>query len=244
MELQEGTIADLAPRGVLRAALNLGNPLLVKRFTPDADPVGLSVDLATELSDRLALPLKLVCFPGAGKVFEAAGSDVWDVAFLAIDRTRMQEMSFTSPYVTLEGSFAVRAGSAITRNEEVDRVGVRIVVGKGSAYDLHLSAVMKHAEIVRVPTSDLVVSTMVREGYEVAAGVRQPLAQQMLGFPGLHLLDGAFMTIQQAMAARKDCTLGLEFLQAFVEETKASGFVARGLLRHAVEGVTVAEAAS
>ena len=101
VELQEGTIADLAPRGVLRAALNLGNPLLVRRLTPAADPVGLSVDLATELSDRLALPLKLVCFPGAGRVLEAAGSDVWDVAFLAINRRRVQEMSFTNPYVTL-----------------------------------------------------------------------------------------------------------------------------------------------
>ena len=239
MELQEEMIADLASTEVLRAALNLGNPTLVKRVTADADPVGLSVDLATELSHRMALPLQLVCFPGAGKVFEAAASDVWDVAFLAIDRKRMQEMSFTSPYITLEGSFAVRAGSAITTNEEVDRMGVRMVVGKESAYDLYLSATMEHAEIVRVPTFDLVVSTMVREGYEVAAGVRQPLAQQLLGFSGLHLLDGAFMAIQQAMAARKDCTLGLDFLQAFVEEMKASGFVARGLLRHAVEGVTL-----
>ena len=115
MELQEGMIADLAPTGVLRAALNLGNPLLAKRVTPEADPVGLSVDLATELSHRMALPLQLVCFPGAGKEFEAAASDVWDVAFLAIDRTHMQEMSFTSPYVTLEGSFAVRAGWRLRR---------------------------------------------------------------------------------------------------------------------------------
>ena len=86
---------------------------------------------------------------------------------------------------------------------------------------------MKHAEIVRVPTSDLVVSTMVREGYEVAAGVRQPLAQQLL-WVSRSALTGRRVTIQQAMAARKDCTLGLDFLQAFVQEMKASGFIARG----------------
>ena len=244
MQLDQRMIADLAPTGVLRAAINLGNPLLAKRTTPDTEPSGLSVDLAVELSRRLAIPLEFVCFPGAGKVSEAAGSDVWDVAFLAVDPKRSKEMSFTSPYVTLSGSFAVRAGVVLTRNEDVDQRGIRVVVGKGSAYDLHLSGTLKDAEIVRVPTSDVVVSTMVREGYEVAAGVRQPLELQLARFPELRLLDGRFMAIHQAMAARKDCTLGLSFLQAFVEEMKASGFVSRGLLQHKVEGVAVADPAA
>ena len=242
--LDKQAIADVAPDGVLRAAINLGNPLLAKRTAPDMDPSGLSVDLAVELAGRLGLPLEFVCFPGAGKVFEAAGTDIWDIAFLAVDPGRSKEMNFTSPYVTLSGSFAVRTGSALTRNDEVDRQGVRVVVGKGSAYDLYLSGALKHAEIVRVASSDAVVATMVRDGYEVAAGVRGPLEQQLAHFPELHLLDGRFMAIHQAMATRKNSTSGLDLLQAFVEEMKASGFVARGLLRHQVEGVTVADPAS
>ncbi len=152
-------------------------------------------------------------------------------------------MIFTSPYVTLSGSFVVRSGAPITRNEEVDRAGIRIVVGKGSAYDLYLSGAVKHAQIVRVQTSDAVLSTMLDEGYEVAAGVRQPLEQQLVCFPDLRLLEGKFMVIHQAMAARKDCRLGLYVLQAFVEEMKASGFVARSLLRHDITGVDVADPA-
>ncbi len=169
---------------------------------------------------------------------------MWDIAFLAIDPGRSKEMSFTSPYVTLSGSFAVHDDAALTRNEEVDQRGIRVVVGQGSAYDLHLSSTLKHAEIVRIPTSDAVVATMVREGYEVAAGVRQPLELQLAHFPGLRMLDGSFMAIHQAMAARKGSTLGLDLLQAFVEEMKASGFVKSGLLRHEVEGVAVADPAT
>ena len=244
MQLDEETIADLAPAGVLRVAINLGNPLLAQRTAPDTDPFGLSVDLAVELSRRLRLPFKFVCFPGAGKVFEAAGSDVWDIAFLAIDPRRSKEMTFTSPYVTLSGSFVVRADSALIQNEDVDQEGIRVVVATGSAYDLYLSGALKHAEIVRVASSDAVVATLVREGFEVAAGVRQPLEQQAAQFAGLRLLDGRFMAIHQAMAVRKDATLGLDLVQAFVEEMRASGFVQRGLHRHQVEGVTVAEPAS
>ncbi len=228
---------------MLRAALNLGNPLLAKQTAPDTEPFGLSVDLAAELSRRLEVSLKFVCFPGAGKVFEATTSDVWDIAFLAIDPERLKQMNFTSPYVTLSGSFVVRTDSDLTRNEDVDQKGVRVVVGKGSAYDLYLSGALKNAEVVRVATSAAVVATMVRDGYEVAAGVRQPLEEQLAHFPDLHLLDGRFMTIHQAMAARKDSTLAIDLLQAFVEEMKESGFVERSLLRHQVEGVSVADPA-
>ena len=84
---------------------------------------------------------------------------------------------------------------------------------------------------------------MVRENYEVAAGVRQPLEQQAKNYPNVRLLDGRFMAIHQAMAARKDCTYGLTFLEEFVEEMKATGFIQRGLVRHGLEGVSVADLA-
>ncbi len=244
MKLNKHAIADLAPTGVLRAAINLGNPLLAKQNAQGTDPYGLSVDLAAALSRRLELSLKFVCFPGAGKVSEAATANIWDIAFLAIDPVRSREMNFTSPYVTLSGSFVVRTGSDLTSNEEVDQKGVRVVVGKGSAYDLYLSGALKKAEVVRVATSDAVVATMVRDRYEVAAGVRQGLEKQLANFPALHLLNGRFMTIDQAMAARKDSTLGIALLQAFIEEMKESGFVERSRLRHELEGVSVADPAS
>ena len=230
---------DLAPRGVLRAALNLGNPNLVTQ-SPTGGFSGLSVDLATELAASLRLPIEFVSYRGAGSVVEAASSDAWDIAFLAIDPLRADLITFTSPYLTLAGSFVVRKSSRLTANQEVDREGVRIVVGASSAYDLYLTKTIKRATLYRVPASSDVLPVMVRDGYEVAAGVRQQLEQHLNDYKDLRILDGKFMTIPQALAVPKGHALALAFVQTFIEAMKASGFIKRSLYRHNVTGIEVA----
>ncbi len=232
-------VADLAPGGVLRAALNLGNPNLVKQSLTGGFS-GVSVDLASELAARLSLPIRFVSYLGAGSVVEAASSDAWDIAFLAIDPLRADSMIFTSPYLTLAGSFVVRTSSTLTANQEVDQEGVRIVVGSGSAYDLYLTKTLKRATLCRVPASSEVLPAMVRDGYEVAAGVRQQLEQHLRDFEDLHILGGQFMIIPQALAVPKSRALALNFVQSFIETMKASGFIERSLHRHTVTGVEVA----
>ncbi len=76
---------------------------------------------------------------------------------------------------------------------------------------------------------------------EVAAGIRQVLEAEARRAPGLRLLPGRFMVIRQAMgtpASRGGEALAL--LATFVEQMKASGFVAEALKRHHIEGATVA----
>jgi polar amino acid transport system substrate-binding protein len=147
--------------------------------------------------------------------------------------------------VLIEGSYLVREASPLTHNDEVDRDGVQVTVGKGSAYDLFLSRELKHAQIVRAPTSPTVVQTFLAQGLDVAAGVRQQLEADRQRHAGLRLLPGRFMVIQQAMGTPK--RRGEEaaaFLSQFVERMKASGFVADALARHGIEGVSVAPAAA
>ncbi len=43
----------LAPQGTMRAAINFGNPILANKDA-NGQPVGVSVDLARELAQRLA----------------------------------------------------------------------------------------------------------------------------------------------------------------------------------------------
>jgi polar amino acid transport system substrate-binding protein len=148
----QAAITDLAPTGKLRAAINFGNPILATKDPSTGQPRGVSVDLSGELAKRLGVELELVTFEAAGKVVEAARVGAWDVAFVAIDPERGQEMLQTSPYLIIEGAYLVRADSPIQRNEDVDREGVRIAVGKGSAYDLFLTRQLKHARIVQAPT--------------------------------------------------------------------------------------------
>jgi polar amino acid transport system substrate-binding protein len=233
-------VAELAPTGKLRSAINFGNPVLASKDPATGEPRGVSVDLSRELAARLGVPLEIVPYAAAGRVVEAARSGAWDVAYVALDPLRGADMVQSPPYVVIEGSYLVPAGSPIRSNAEVDREGIRIVVGKGSAYDLFLGREIKRAMLVRVPTSPDVVSTMIRENLEVAAGVRQQLEADAKRVPGVRLLAGRFMVINQAMAVPKGRDAGARYVRDFIEEMKMSGFVAQALARHRVEGAAVA----
>ncbi|MEQ1805432.1 MAG: ABC transporter substrate-binding protein [Burkholderiaceae bacterium] len=236
--------AELAPTGKLRAAINFGNPILATKDPATGQPRGVSVDLSRELAARLGVGLDLVTFEAAGKVVEAARSGAWDVAFVAIDPARGQDMLQTSPYVIIEGAYLVRADSPMQRNEDVDREGVRIAVGRGSAYDLFLGRQLKQARMVYAPTSPAVTDLFVAQQLDVAAGVKQQLEADAKRVPGVRLLPGRFMVINQAMATPIGRDGGRRYLNRFVEEMKATGFVANALARHGIEGASVASAAT
>jgi len=121
---------------------------------------------------------------------------------------------------------------------------VRIAVGAGSAYDLYLSRELKRAQLVRAPTSPVVVDTMNAQKLDVAAGVKQQLEADAKRVPGVRLLEGRFMVIEQAMATPKGRSAGARYLAAFVEEMKASGFVAAALVQHGIAGATIAPPAA
>lgn len=236
-------IAQLGSTGKLRAAINFGNPILA---TPGAagEPTGVSVDLAREAARRLNLPLELVPFRSAGMVVEAVKARQVDLAFVAIDPVRAADMEYTAPYVIIEGSYLVRNDSTLQRNEEVDRAGTRVVVGRGSAYDLFLTREIKSAQLVRSPTSPAVTDMFLAQNLEVAAGVRQQLEADAKRVGGVRMLPGRFMVIEQAMGVPKGRTAAQAWLSQYIEEMKASGFVAQALRRHTIEGAAVAPAKS
>lgn len=234
----------LAPQGVLRASINLGNPILAGVDAATGAPQGVSVDLARGFAERLGVGLELVVFDAAGKSVEAVRAEQADIGFFAIDPQRGEGIAFTAPYVLIEGSYLVRAGSPLQRNEEVDQSGRTVTVGKGSAYDLFLTRELRHATIERAPTSPAVVDTFMAQGHDVAAGVRQQLEADAQRLPGLRLLPGRFMVIQQAMGTpRSRGPAAQAALARYVEDMKASGFVARALARHGIAGASVAPAA-
>jgi polar amino acid transport system substrate-binding protein len=232
------------PTGTLRASINLGNPILANRHPLSGEPCGVSIDLARGLATRLGVEIELVVFDAAGKSVEAVRGEQADIGFFAIDPLRGEGIAFTAPYVLIEGSYLVPQSSALQANEDVDRPGVRVMVGKGSAYDLFLSRELQHAEIVRAPTSPAVVELFVNQQLEVAAGVKQQLQADLARYPGHRLLPGRFMVIQQAMGIpRSRGPEAAAFLARFVEEMKSSGFVADALNRHGIQGASVAPVA-
>jgi len=243
MHIDQDVVRKIAPEGKLRASINLGNPILANKRAETGEPFGVSIDLAREFARRLGVDIELVVFDTASKSVEAVANEQADIGFFAIDPLRGASIAFTAPYVLIEGCYLVRDESSIRRNEDVDREGVRVTVGKGSAYDLFLTRELKRAEIVRAPTSQAVVQTFIEQGLDVAAGVRQQLESDAARTTGLRLLGERFMVIRQAMGTPKSRgEAAADLLRAFVEDVKASGFVADALKRHGIEGASVAPA--
>lgn len=241
MTVDASILSAFTPTGRLRAAINLGNPILANKDPATGQPFGVSVDLTMEFGKRLGVPVELAVFDTAGKSVEAVAAARADFGFFAIDPVRGANIAFTAPYVLIEGFYLVRDDSAIRDNADVDRALNRVVVGKGSAYDLFLTRELKQAQIVRAPTSPTVVQTFIEQDLEVAAGVKQQLEADAGRALGLRLLSERFMVIQQAMGTPKSRgSSAAGYLAKFVEEMKASGFIASALERHQIVGASVA----
>jgi polar amino acid transport system substrate-binding protein len=235
------TVRDIAPTGRLRAAINFGNPVLAQRDPASGEPRGVSADLARELARRLAVPLDFRVYDAAGKVTADATRDAWDVAFVARDPDRAKDIEFTAAYVIIEGGYMVPANSPLQKVEDVDREGVRIAVSRGSAYDLFLSrGVIKRATLVRAPSPPASIEQFAAEKLEAAAGVKSPLMEYAKAHPEFRVLPGRFMVIEQAMALPRGRPLAVRYLREFVDEMKASGFVAASLERSGQKDAAVA----
>jgi len=231
--------AALAPTGTLRVGINYGNPVLAKRDLAIGELSGVAVELARELARHLEISLSLIGFESAGKMFEAIKSDAWDVAFLAIDPARADEIDFTPPYLEIEGTYLVPESWPLSSIEEVDRPGVRIGVSANSAYDLFLSRSIGKAELVRAPNPNAAFELPIDDRVDVVAGVRQHLVANSSKLPGSRVFQGRFMAIQQALGIRKG-RQAAEALSDFIEQAKACGLVARIIENAGVRGVSVA----
>ena len=234
-------VAALAPTGRLRASINFGNPILARRDPATGEATGVSVDLARALAEQLGVGIVLLSFDAAARSVDAVKGGQADIGFFAVDPVRSEGIRFTAPYLLIEGAYLVRASSPLHDNVEVDRAGMRVMVGQGSAYDLYLTRELKAAQLLRAPTSPAVVDAFLAQNADVATGVKQQLEADAARVAGLRLLPGRFMVIEQAMglpAARGEAAA--KVLGAFVESAKQSGFVARALQRHGIQGARVA----
>ena len=231
---------DLAPTGKLRVGINYGNPVLATKDPISGQLGGVAVDLARELGRRTDLPVGLVGFESAGKMVEGLQAAAWDVAFLAVDPGREQEISFTAPYIEIEGTYLVPPGSALVAIADVDRENVRVGVSSKSAYDLFLSRNLKQAQLVRASSPEAAFELIIAGKVDVLGGVRQHLVANTAKLPGSRVFDGRFMAIQQALGIPKGREAGLSYLREFIEEVKASGFVAQALEKAGVQGVSIA----
>ena len=233
-------LSQLAPTGVLRAAINMGNFLLVTGKTPSGDPEGVAPGLAAAIAAKLGVPLKLLPYKTPGELADAAGTGVWDIGTIGAEPQRAEKIAFTAAYVEIEATYMVPAGSPLKTIADVDKPGVRIAVTDRSAYGLWLDRNIAQATLVRSSSLDGACDQFVAEKLEALAGLRPRLLTDVQKLPGARILDGQFSAVQQAVGTARANVAAAAFLATFVEEAKASGLIADLIAKHKVVGLSVA----
>jgi polar amino acid transport system substrate-binding protein len=234
--MSQAIIAELAPGGVLRAAINMGNFLLVTGRSPSGDPTGVSPDMAAAIAARLGVPVKYIPYAKPGELADDAGKGLWDIGLIGAEPARAEKIEFTAAYAEIEATYLVPPGSPLKTIADVDKPGVRIAVSARSAYDLWLERNIKQAQLIRANGGPATIEMFVKDKLDAMAGLRPGLLTDIEKLPGYKILDGQFTAVQQAVGTARSNTAGAAFLKAFVEEAKASGMVASFIERHAVVG--------
>ncbi|MCY0386121.1 transporter substrate-binding domain-containing protein [Robbsia sp. Bb-Pol-6] len=229
-----------APSGTLRVSVNVGNPLLAERAPDTGRLSGISVDLARELARRLDLPLEMITVTEASLSVDAVTRDRSDIGFFALAHGSGGAIHFTAPYLLLLANYLVHRDAAFQSPDDVDRPGVRVVVAKGSAYDLYLGGALRHAELVRADGAAAVIKAFMADPSAVAAGIKTQLVSEARQLDGVRLLDAPFTYIQQALGigARHGADAAA-WLDAFVALMLRDGFIAAAVARHHLTGVVV-----
>jgi polar amino acid transport system substrate-binding protein len=234
--MPDQVVAELAPTGVLRAAINMGNFLLVTGKTPSGDPVGVAPDMAREIAQRLGVPVAYVPYARPGELADAAGTGVWDIGLIGAEPQRAEKIAFSPAYVEIEATYLVPPGSPLQTIVEVDQPGRRIAVTARSAYGLWLENNYKRGELLQFDNAEAALKAFDSEKLDAYAGLRPGLIEVQRARPGSRILDGKFTAVQQAVGTVRTNAAGAAFLHDFVEEAKKSGLVARLIERHGVVG--------
>jgi polar amino acid transport system substrate-binding protein len=234
----EAARSQLAPTGKLRAGMNLSNTLFTLKDAASGELHGVSVDLMRELGSRLGVPVEFVVYPTPGEVADAAGANAWDVALLAIEPARAQSIAFSPPLTEIDGAYVVRKASPLRDVGQVDASGVRIAAPAKAGYELYLTRTLRNATLVRTRNLDDSISHFNDGRADAVAGLKPALLDTMARLPDGRMLEGKFMTVNHGLGTPRERAAAAEYLKAFVADVTASGFVARSIERHKVQGLS------
>ena len=228
--------SELAPTGKLRAGMNLGNALFTTKDAATGELRGVSVDVMRELASRLGVPVEFVVHATPGDVADASAAGTWDVAVLAIEQARAERIAFSPAMTEIEATYVVQRNSPLQSVGQVDASGIRISAPDKAGYELYLTRTLRNATLVRTKSVQASIDLFNERRADALAGLKPALLESMSKIPDGRLLDGKFMTVNHGLGVPRERPAAAEYLKAFVEEMKASGFVARSIERNGVQG--------
>jgi polar amino acid transport system substrate-binding protein len=194
-----------------------------------------------ELASRLGVPVEFVAYPSPGELAETSDKGAWDIAILAIEQTRAQKISFSPAITEIEATYVVRKDAALRSIGQVDAPGIRIATADKAGYELFLTRTLRNAALIRTKGSRASIDLFNERRADAVAGLRPALLDVMNTMPEGRLLDGKFMTVNHGFAIPRERPAAEAYLKAFVEDISASGFVARSIQRHGIQGLSASK---
>ena len=225
----------LAPKGVLRAGINLSNILLVSGKLLDGSPEGISPDLAKRIAKEIDVPCEFLPFDRPGELADAVDMDLWDIGNIAFETERAQTIDFSIPYVLIDANFLVRKDATFTTNSEVDKVGVRIAVSERTAYDLWLKNHFKNAEVIRSKSIQGSHEKFLRGEADVLASLKPKLLEEFSSSNEYRIIQTPFTAVKQSVGVKKGKPEAVKFLNDLIGKLIATGFIGASLKKHKVD---------
>ena len=234
--MSEIILKQLAPRGYLRAAINLSNFLLVTGKEANGDPQGVSPDMARALAHELGVDIELISFSRPGELADAIFEDKWDIGNIANESERAKSITFSLPYTSIESTFLLRKHLNFNTIKDIDQEGIRIAVAERSAYDLWLTENIKNADLIRAKSIDESFSIFQENKYEVLAGLRPKLTDDVKKTKDCLILNESFTYINQCIGSKPNNLEAASFINKFIKKNIKNGFIKSLLIKYNVLG--------
>jgi polar amino acid transport system substrate-binding protein len=232
----------LAPTGTLRAAYIVANLAQARRDPATGVVSGVVADITRELGRRAGVAVTITPLATAADVLEAVRSGSADIGFVAPNPQRKGVVLYSQTYMLVQQSALVRADSNMQSVLDVDRPGQVIGVNTDDSVGVWLQERLAAARVRATPDYTLQEAVRwLKDGTVVAfAGNRQRLSANTRDVTGLRLLPDNFYGVPQTIAVPLDRGDRLKWINAALDDLRASGFLANSVSRSGVDGLDVA----
>jgi polar amino acid transport system substrate-binding protein len=235
-------VADLVQAGKIRVGIHTFYAKDPRTGELKAMSSGIIfLDMARRLGARIGIEVVPVWHPGVPEMLACVTAGQCDVGIMGPDPSRAG-VDFSPPFLQVDYTLLVPAGSSIQHIADADKPGVHIAAVSGHASTLTLSRMLKHAQLVYAATPDPTFEILRKGDADAFASVRPVLIGYSKTLPGSRVLEDHYGANLVGLVVRQGQAARLSYLTDFVEQAKASGLIQQAIDRAALPGHQVAPA--
>jgi polar amino acid transport system substrate-binding protein len=180
----------------------------------------------------------MVVYQQPGQVADDAVNDKWDVAILAIEKTRAQTILFSPGMTEIEAGYVVQQNSRFESAAQVDLNGIKIAAPEKAGYERYLMTTLKNASIVHTQNFAGSLALFNQNQVDAVAGLKPNLIESMHQLPTGKLLQGNFMTVNHGFSVPLGRVDAAAYLEKFVKQLIEKNFIDSSIKKHQIIGLT------